>query len=149
MENEKQISLLNQLVEINNDRLEGYETAAGETNAADLKMLFGNMKTTSYDNLQELRSEVMRLGGKPEEGTRVSGKFFRAWMDVKAALTGNDRQTVLNSCEFGEDKALETYKDVLADSATVLSANQLSMVRQQHANLRADHDRIKALRDAE
>ena len=149
MENEKSIDALNELIEINNDRLEGYDTAAKETDAADLKMLFANMKATSFDNLQELLAEVTRLGGKAEEGTRVTGKFFRAWMDVKAALTGNDRETILNSCEFGEDKALDTYEHVLEDHRESLSSEQLAMVRAQQANLRADHDRIKALRDAE
>lgn len=149
METEKQIDALNQLIEINNDRLEGYETAAGETGSADLQTLFGNMKSTSYDNLQELREEVSRLNGQATEGTKVTGKFFRVWMDVKAALSTNDRQTVLNSCEFGEDKALETYEDVLENNSGTFSAEQIAMVKAQQANLRADHDRIKALRDAE
>lgn len=149
MENEKQIDVLNKLIEINNDRLEGYETAATETKSADLQSLFSNMKSTSYDNLQELRTEVSRLGGKPTEGTRITGKFFRAWMDVKAALTTDDRQTVLNSCEFGEDKALETYEEVLENNNSDLSTAQIELVRAQQANLRADHDRIRALRDAE
>jgi len=149
MENEKRIDVLNQLIEINNDRIEGYETASKETDAGDLKSLFANLQSTSHSNLTELRAEVNRLGGTPEEGTRVTGKFFRAWMDVKAALTGNDRQTILNSCEFGEDKALETYEEVLADDAKVLSSEQVTIIREQQAKLRADHDRVKALRDAE
>ena len=149
MENEKRIDVLNQLIEINNDRVEGYETASKETDAADLKSLFADLQSTSHNNLAALRSEVNRLGGTPEEGTRVTGKFFRAWMDVKAALTGNDRQTILNSCEFGEDKALETYENVLADDASVLSSEQLAIVSEQQSKLRADHDRVKALRDAE
>ena len=149
MENEKRIDVLNQLIEINNDRVEGYETASKETDAADLKSLFTDLQSTSHNNLTALRSEVNRMGGTPEEGTRVTGKFFRAWMDVKAALTGNDRQTILNSCEFGEDKALETYENVLADDASVLSSEQLAIVREQQSKLRADHDRVKALRDAE
>ena len=149
MENDKQVKVLNELVEINNDRLEGYETAAEETDAQDLKSLFANMRATSYDNLQELRAEVTRLGGKPEEGTRVTGKFFRVWMDVKAALTGNDRKVILDSCEFGEDKALEAYEHVMENHRSELSMEQLQMVRAQQSNLQADHDRIKVLRDAE
>jgi len=149
MENEKRISVLNKLIEINNDRVEGYETAAKETDSAELKSLFSGLQSTSTNNLSELRAEVSRLGGEAEEGTRVTGKFFRAWMDVKAALTGNDRQTILNSCEFGEDKALETYEDVLSADSSELSSEQLELVRKQQATLRADHDKVKALRDAE
>lgn len=148
MENQKSIDALNKLIEINNDRVEGYETAAKEADSADLKSLFASLQTTSQNNLTELRSEVTRLGGKPEEGTRVTGKFFRAWMDVKAAFTGNDRKTILNSCEFGEDKALETYENVLEENRADLAPEQLALIAKQQASLTIDHDRVKALRDA-
>lgn len=146
MENSKQISALNNLIEINNDRVEGYETAGKETKEADLQSLFAGLKATSHNNLSELRAEVLRLGGKVEEGTRTTGKFFRVWMDVKAALTGNDRGTILDSCEFGEDKALEAYETALEDR-TALSAQQVMLIQSQQSKLRADHDKVKALRD--
>jgi uncharacterized protein (TIGR02284 family) len=149
MDNEKTVSALNELIEINNDRVEGYETAAKETKDQDLLTLFARLQSTSQNNLTALRGEVTRLGGKPEEGTRITGKFFRVWMDVKAALTGEDRQTVLNSCEFGEDKALETYEHVLTAHTAVLTAQQIEMIRQQFSALQAEHDLVKALRDAE
>ena len=147
MENSKKISALNKLIEINNDRIEGYETASKEATETDLKSLFGELAATSHKNVSELRAEVNRLGGAPEEGTRVTGKFFRAWMDVKAAFTGNDRHAILDSCEFGEDKALETYESVLEGNSE-LTAEQTQLVSQQQTALRADHDRVKALRDA-
>ena len=149
MENEKTIDALNELIEINNDRVEGYETASSETKSSDLKSLFSELTRTSQNNLSELRAEVNRLGGKPEEGTRVTGKFFRVWMDVKAALTGDDRGAILNSCEFGEDKALEAYEHVFENHTDQLNNEQLDMIRKQQTALRADHDRVKALRDAE
>lgn len=148
MDNSKRISTLNSLIEINNDRIEGYETASKETNDADLQGLFATLKSTSYNNLTELRSEVLRLGGDVEEGTRTTGKFFRVWMDVKAALTGNDRGVILDSCEFGEDKALEAYDDALENSQD-LPFEYIALIRNQQAQLRADHDRVKALRDQE
>ena len=147
MDNSKCIDKLNQLVEINNDRVEGYETAAKEMENGEMHTLFGKLASTSHNNLSELRAEINRLGGEPAEGTKVSGKFFRAWMDVKAALSSNERQTVLDSCEFGEDKALETYQDVLEDPEC-LTPELLRMVQKQESALRQDHDHVKALRDA-
>lgn len=149
IDTEKALKALNNLIEINNDRVEGYETASKETDSVELKGLFSSWKGTSESILSELRSEVRNLGGEPEEGTRVTGKFFRAWMDVKAALTGNNRHEILSSCEFGEDKAQETYQDVLENYANDLSAQQTSMIREQKSRLMADHDKVKALRDAE
>lgn len=141
------IDVLNKLIEINNDRVAGYETASGETKEADLQSLFRELTATSQTNLTELRAEVNRLGGKAEEGTMLSGKIYRAWMDAKAALTGGDRGGILSSCEYGEDMALDTYNHVLEEHTNVLSSDQLELVRKQQANLRADHDRVRALRD--
>jgi uncharacterized protein (TIGR02284 family) len=114
----------------------------------DLKTLFAKFSATSQKCKQELKSEVTRLGGEPAEGTLVSGKFFRVWMDVKAALTGKDRKVILNSCEYGEDMAKDTYKKVLESDLEDLTPNQQTMIKAQHALLVADHDKVKALRNA-
>ncbi|WP_318640821.1 PA2169 family four-helix-bundle protein [Flavobacterium ardleyense] len=147
MDNSNSIDKLNKLVEINNDRVEGYETAAKEMDNGELHSLFGKLAATSHNNLSELRAEVNRLGGEPTEGTKISGKFFRAWMDVKAALSSDERQTVLDSCEFGEDKALEVYEEVLEDTKD-LTSEQVAMISKQKSALKQDHDHVKVLRDA-
>src|SRR5688572_3470501 len=148
MDNKKSIDVLNKLIVINNDRIEGYETASKETEERDLKGLFNQLASTSRECKTELIYEVEQLGGDPKEGTKASGKFFRAWMDVKAALTGKDRKFILNSCEFGEDAAVRTYKNVLENDAGDLSNSQLSLIEQQYDMIKADHDSVKALRDS-
>lgn len=148
MEREKTIGVLNSLVEINNDRIEGYETASKETDEQDLKVLFGRLAQTSQKCNRELSSEIRELGGTPTDGTKISGKFFRAWMDVKAALTGKDRKAILNSCEYGEDAAVDTYKKVLKDDTAHLSPHLQALVAAQHLTIRTDHDTVKSMRDA-
>jgi uncharacterized protein (TIGR02284 family) len=148
MEKRKSIDALNTLIEINNDRIEGYETASKETEETDLKTLFTQLAQTSQDCNAELLEEVDQLGGTPVEGTKVSGKFFRAWMDVKAALTGKDRKAILNSCEYGEDVAVNTYKKVLDNDASDLTEDQVDMISEQYDLIKADHDTVKSLRDS-
>lgn len=148
MEIERTISALNNLIQINNDRIEGYRTASDETQEADLKSHFSKFMSTSLLLNSELRREVSRLGGVPTEETRVTGKFFRVWMDVKAALTGNDRKAILDSCEYGEDVAKKTYEDVLKDESENLSYEQQTMLKEQHASLLSDHDKVKSMREA-
>jgi hypothetical protein len=46
MEKEKSIDVLNTLIEINNYRIEGYETASKETKEQDLKTLFAQLSHT-------------------------------------------------------------------------------------------------------
>jgi uncharacterized protein (TIGR02284 family) len=148
MENKKAIDALNTLVQINNDRIEGYETAAKETREADLKVLFDKLADTSRDLKSELEREVEDLGGEPIEGTKVTGKFFRAWMDVRAAITGKDRKAILKSCEFGEDQAVKTYEEVLENDRENLSNKLVSIVENQYEVIKTDHDAVKALRDS-
>ncbi|WP_264520882.1 ferritin-like domain-containing protein [Flavobacterium sp. N1994] len=148
MENEKTVEVLNTLITINNDRIEGYETASKETEEQDLKNLFGQFIATSQKCRQELVLEVAALDGEIAEGTLTSGKFFRVWMDVKAALTGKDRKAILNSCEYGEDAALATYKEALEDYTGLLNTKQQSMISHQQSLIKADHNKVKAMRDA-
>jgi uncharacterized protein (TIGR02284 family) len=148
MDKEKNIAVLNQLIEINNDRVEGYETAGKEAQTSDLKQLFNELRSHSRDNVEELSREVSLNGGTPTESTKITGKFFRAWMDMKAALTNNNKHEILSSCEFGEDAAQKTYKDVLENKTEHLTTQQLEMIRKQEDTLKADHDKIKALRDS-
>ena len=147
MENEKTIAVLNTLITINNDRIEGYETASNETEEQDLKIVFEQFSATSKKCKQELEAEVKKLGGEPAEGTKTSGKFFRVWMDVKAALTGKDRKAILNSCEYGEDVAKDTYEKALKNDIENLNLEQQTMIKAQHALLGLDHDKVKSMRD--
>lgn len=148
MNNAKTIEVLNTLITINNDRIEGYETAAKETEEQELKTLFAQFSATSQKCKRELAKEVSNLGGTPAEGTMTSGKFFRVWMDVKAALTGKDHKVILNSCEYGEDMAKKTYKNALENDLENLNAEQKTMIKAQHTLLQADHDKVKSMRDA-
>jgi hypothetical protein len=148
MDNEKTVKVLNSLIEINNDRIEGYDIAKKETEESDLKDLFTRLSSTSNKCKAELVAEVHKLSGTPTEGTKVSGKFFRVWMDVKAALTGKDRKVILDSCEFGEDKAVEVYDKVLKDDIADLNPAQKDMVTRQRRLIEDDHDTVKRLRDA-
>ena len=102
MENKKSIDLLNTLVEINSDRISGYETASSQTEELDLEELFAHLAATSKECRDHLVSEVLRLGGKPAQETDTAGKFFREWAEVKAALTGKDRKVILTRANLAK-----------------------------------------------
>lgn len=140
--------ILNDLIEITNDRVAGYQKAIEELHVedADLKSLFVEMVRQSHRHKSALVQEIQVLGAKPETGSTTSGKIYRAWMDIKAIFTGHDRTTVLNNCEFGEDAAQKAYKMALNTEA--LSANLRTLISNQKAELKASHDEIKALRDS-
>ncbi|MXV52575.1 PA2169 family four-helix-bundle protein [Pedobacter sp. HMF7647] len=144
---EKSIETLNDLVQIHNDRIEGYERAIRETgdDNADLKTIFTEMIRESHQYKNELGTEIQASGEDMDTDTTTSGKIYRAWMDVKAAFTGHDRKSILANCEFGEDAAQKAYKSALDDDD--LTANFRELVSRQQQQLKQSHDKIKALRD--
>ena len=146
--NEKTIGVLNDLLRINNDRIVGYEKAIDELKDedADLRTLFHRYTTESKEYATELTHEISRLGGNPADGTTNSGKVYRVWMDLKAAISGKDRQTILDNCEFGEDAAQKAY-DTALNSDVDLEAPLRELIVRQKAALRVGHDEVKRLRD--
>lgn len=146
MKTEKTIDVLNSLIEINNDRIYGYETASKEVEDTDLKMLFSNATETSLKSRATLIAEVHSLGGDETQSTTASGKIYRIWMDVKAAVTGKDRKVILDSCVFGEEAAIETYQEAL-NQEEYLTSNQHMMIAEQLLSIKMDYNNIKRVRD--
>lgn len=138
---------INSLIIINNDRYEGYKKAAEETKDADLKTLFtkNSLQSKAFgDSLRPFND----VEDQPKENeTTNSGKLYRVWMDVKAAMTANDRKAILSSCEFGEDVAKKTYDEVLEHTDGVPD-EVINIIRQHRGELQKAHDEVKALRDA-
>ena len=148
MQNTKEtIEVLNDLMQINNDRITGYEKAIKETKPEDddLKVLYASMIAESHRNKIALATEVQAMGAEVEQGTTTSGKIYRAWMDVKAVFTGHDRHAVLANCEAGEDAAQRAYRQALEHEALPAFIREL-LVRQKES-LKESHDEVKALRD--
>lgn len=146
METQK-IDAINSLIIINNDRSEGYKKAAEEAKDSELKSLFNKFSDQSRGFSSELRKFVPNAEEPDQDETKTTGKLFRLWMDLKAAVTSNNRKAILSSCEFGEDAAKNEYKSVL-EKAEELPADALSVITKQNAEILKSHDQIKAMRDA-
>ena len=146
--NEKTTEILNDLISINNDRIDGYNRAEKETadKDADLQTLFRQMASESRSYVNDLSKYVAVAGEQPTDQTSLSGKIYRTWMDVKATFTGKDRKAILASCEFGEDAAQKAYDQALSSDAE-LPAEVRQLIMDQKLSLKKSHDYIKALRD--
>jgi uncharacterized protein (TIGR02284 family) len=145
--NEKASEILNDLIQINNDRVAGYEKAANETNIkdVDLRSLFSELAADSRRYANEL-SRYVNITSEPAQGTTIRGKIYRVWMDVKATFSGKDRKAILASCEFGEDAAQKAYDAALASDAD-LDVTVRQLIMDQKTSLKKSHDRIKRMRD--
>jgi uncharacterized protein (TIGR02284 family) len=147
---EKSVEVLNDLIEINNDRIAGFEHAIKDLGEgdADLKAVFEKFASDSRQNVQELTLAVNRVGGEAETGTSGTGSIHRAWLDVKATFTGHDRKSVLDECERGEDAIKKAYQSALTDNED-FPAGILQVISSQQQTVSAGHDKIKALRDSQ
>lgn len=139
--------VLNDLIQINNDRIEGYTKAIHESEkeATDLISKFERMIDQSREYADELKSMVNSNGGTIAAGTTALGKVYRVWMDLRHSISGDERENVLELCEFGEDAAQKAYKKALEE--TDLTEEARSLITTQKAELRNAHDMIKNLRD--
>ena len=146
--NDNLVTVLNDLIRINNDRVVGYEKAAEEARNidVDLRAIFSRMSEESRQYAAELTQEVVKLGGDPATGTTNSGKIYGVWMDLKATFTGNSRQAILENCEFGEDAAQKAYDSALKSDAE-MSSDIRQLITNQKSSLKTSHDVIKKYRD--
>jgi uncharacterized protein (TIGR02284 family) len=147
MDKEKTIAALNDLVEINNDRIIGYETAIKESADSDLHALFNKFLLTSEKFVSELRVEITKLDGEKETGTKNTGKLHRLWMEFKALIKVDDRAAILSSCEFGDGEALKTYNETLDNNLENLDPTLQKMIMGQHDIIKEELTSIKTLKE--
>ena len=148
MENVKEstVDLLSNILKLHNDRIQGYQMAIDDTEDADLKALFTGYAAQSTSMVSELTASIERAGGTPPEGTTLLGQVHKAWMELKAALTGRDRAAVLNSCEQGEDAIKTAYEEAIEPDSKVLMSVRTTL-HQQYEDIKKAHDHIRDLRN--
>jgi uncharacterized protein (TIGR02284 family) len=143
--NDDVVSTLNNLIETCKDGQEGFQQAAEGVKRSDLKTFFYESGQQRAKFVGELQGLVRELGGDPETSSSTAGALHRGWINIKAAITGQDDTAILNECERGEDVAKAAYKTALEEN---LPANVLETVQTQYASVQQTHDRVKALRDS-
>ena len=141
-------SVVKDLIKMNNDRYNGFTKATEDVQDSSLKDLFTRLGKQSNDFKNELMPFASGSDFDDTTDTSVGSKLHRAWIDIKQAITGKDRHTILQSCEFGEDQILHTYKDTLQNDTTELPSDLRMVIQRQETQLQQSHDMIKALRDS-
>lgn len=147
--NKEIVDDLNELVKINNDRIQGYEQAVKDNEDPQLDDLFRHYIIQSEQFRSQLADHIVRIDGlavADVNSTDVSSKFHRIWIDIKSAVTGKSRDTVLSSVEFGENAAVEAYKTAMEKDH--LPAYIKEDLQKQLTQLQEAMQKIKALHQA-
>ncbi|MBA3963353.1 MAG: PA2169 family four-helix-bundle protein [Chthoniobacterales bacterium] len=145
-QNKEIISTLNDLIETLKDGQEGFKQSASGVDDTQLKSTFDQLSLQRSKFAGELQAEVVKLGEPdPEDSSSVTGAMHRTWINIKSAVTNRDRHAILAEAERGEDSAVAAYKKALEKD---LSAPIKDIVMRQQTEVKAGHDKIRALRDA-
>src|SRR6187401_2964888 len=141
------ISTLNSLIETLKDGQEGFRQASEAVKDSQLKSLFNEFSMQRSKFAGELQSQAIQMGeSTPEDSSSTAGALHRAWINMKSAITSQDDHAILAECERGEDSAVAEYKEAMED--VELPASVRDVVSRQYTDVKAAHDKVKALRDA-
>jgi uncharacterized protein (TIGR02284 family) len=144
MEEAKIAGVLNDLVEISRDGAAGFQTCADGAKDTMLKAYFVTRTQNCNEAVRALNVEVIHHGGKPAEHGSAGGLLRRAWINIKTVVASNDDLAVLEECERAEDAALAAYRKALLED---LPAHVKMLVEKQCDGAKANHDRVRTLRD--
>lgn len=137
MEKAETINVLNDLLQITNDRIRGFEKVEGKVweNYSGLKSEYDRMISQSKMMKVEIINLITERGGNPDDSTTVAGNLHRTWIDIKNSLpTSNKDIETLENVVFGEKSAIDSYEEALKsenldnDSRKVIS-DQLNSLK--------------------
>ena len=143
-EHSETISTLNTLIATTIDSVSGYEDSAQNIDNERLREIFRQRANERQDVVEQLRAEVRRLGGNPEDGGSFLGKAHQRFEDLKAAVTGRDEKAIVNEVERGEDYLKEKFETALGDGN--LNSESRQVVEQCYQSVRQGHDQISQLK---
>ena len=142
--NSDEISTLNTLIATTIDSITGYENSAKDIDSERFREIFRQRADERQQVVEQLRSEVRRLGGNPEDDGSFMGKTHQRFEDLKAAITGQDEKAIINEVERGEDYLKEKFETAL--NSDTLSGDARSVVERCYQSVRQGHDQISQLK---
>ena len=139
-----EISTLNTLIATTIDSITGYENSAKDIESERFREIFRQRADERQRVVQELRDEVRRLGGDPEDGGSFLGKAHQRFEDVKSAVTGGNDESIINEVERGEDYLKGKFEAAL--NGDTLSGEARSVVERCYQSVKSGHDQMSELK---
>src|SRR6185503_17978781 len=118
----EEISTLNTLIATTIDSITGYENSAKDVDSERFREMFRQRADERQRVVEELRSEVRRLGGNPEDDGSFMGKTHQRF----------------------EDYLKEKFETALDSDA--LSGDSRAVVERCYQSVRSGHDQMSQLK---
>ena len=138
------IRTLNGLIATTIDSVDGYRTSASDVENPRFAELFTARASERSSVAEQLRGEVKRLGGNPEDDGTILAAGHRAFVNLKSAVTGRDDQAIVNEVERGEDHIKAKFEDALKDNS--LSPTCRTVVETAYGSVKSGHDEMRDLK---
>ena len=139
-----EVTTLNTLTATLLDSVNGYRDAAENSESGRFQQLFRTNADERSRLVEDLRAEVSRLGGNPEDDQSTMGSLHQRWLDLKAAITGRDDKAIINEVERGEDYLKAKFQAAL-DSDT-LTGESRAVVERAHQSVLKGHDQVSSIK---
>ena len=127
MKKKEDISVvLNELLKVNNDRIEIYRRAIKEINEHDLKLVFESAIEESKKIEAVLTLEIFKRNSVPDvDGTTRAGELYRFWLGVREFFNGKDYNSIVKGCKFVEYSVQKTYRKALQHEGLSLELSKI------------------------
>ena len=139
---ETPVDVLNHLVEVCRNGEFGFREAAGAVKDAHLRSILADLSEQREQFAAQLRYQVARLGGKPQNRGSMAGAVHRRWIDLRSSVSTHPSTAVLAECDRGEIKAERAYTAALESE---LPPNVRVIIEEQYAQIKAAHDTVISL----
>lgn len=146
MDSVKTEKFLNSLLEKTYDAQRGYANAAEVTDHVQLKRWLAQQGARRTEFAASLAGEMKGMNETPELDGSVAGDLHRGWMNIKAALSLNKDESILEECLTGEKAAIEEYNDVLSHKDQ-LPPTLVSVLEAQKDEIQATINKVNTLED--
>ena len=143
-EHSEAISTLNTLIATTIDSVTGYEDSAQNIDNERFREIFRQRASERQEVVQQLREEVRRLGGDPEDSGSFLGKAHQRFEDLKAAVTGRDEKSIINEVERGEDYLKDKWQTALQSGD--LKGDTHDVVERCYQSIKSGHDQMSQLK---
>ena len=143
-DNSHDIRTLNGLIATTIDSVDGYRTSASDVENPRFAELFTARASERSSVAEQLRGEVKRLGGNPEDDGTILAAGHRAFVNLKSAVTGRDDQAIVNEVERGEDHIKAKFEDALKDNS--LAPESRTAIEAAYGSVKSGHDEMRDLK---
>ncbi|AZQ44877.1 ferritin-like domain-containing protein [Nonlabens ponticola] len=139
------VSKLNELLEKSYDAEKGFKHAIEKVDNDRLKEYFKQRAAQRSHFATELHQQLHQLNEEPSTTGSTAGDLHRSWMDIKAAFSSDNEESILEECIRGEKASVDEYKEIL--KSETLLAEVVPILENQWKQVENSLSTVKKLED--